>query len=168
MAKGKNDELDDAEQLDPQPQAKKKGPLLKWIVIITVVLLLVIGGAGAGYYFFMMKPAAKKAVVQIQPVIGTVYPMEPFIINLQDNQGERYLKLIMQLEISDPLGVKELDMLKPKMRDNILDLLSAKTYKELMDVGGKQRLREEIIMRLNSIVSTAKITKVYFTEFVVQ
>ncbi len=167
MSKGKKDELDDAEQLDEKPQPKKKGPLLKWILIISVVLVLLTGGAGAGYYFFM-KPVAKKPVVQNQPVIGTVYPMEPFIINLQDNQGERYLKLIMQLEISDPLGVKELDLLKPKMRDNILDLLSAKTYKELMDVGGKQRLREEVVMRLNSIVSTAKISKVYFTEFVVQ
>ena len=167
MSKGKKDELDDAEQLDEKPQPKKKGPLLKWILIISVVLVLLTGGAGAGYYFFM-KPVAKKPVVQNQPVIGTVYPMEPFIINLQDNQGERYLKLIMQLEISDPLGVKELDLLKPKMRDNILDLLSAKTYKELTDVGGKQRLREEVVMRLNSIVSTAKISKVYFTEFVVQ
>ena len=167
MAKEKKDELDDAGQLDPQPQKKGKGPLLKWILIISIVLVLVIGGAGAGYYFFMKTPA-KKAVVQAPPVIGTVYPMEPFIINLQDNQGERYLKLIMQLEISDPLAIKELDMLKPRMRDNILDLLSAKTYKELMDVGGKQRLREEILMRLNSIVSTTKITKVYFTEFVVQ
>jgi len=167
VAKEKKDELDDAGKLDPEPQEKKKAPMLKWILIISIVLVLVIGGAGAGYYFFMKTPA-KKAVVQAPPVIGTVYPMEPFIINLQDNQGERYLKLIMQLEISDPLGVKELDMLKPRMRDNILDLLSAKTYKELMDVGGKQRLREEILMRLNSIVTTAKITKVYFTEFVVQ
>lgn len=167
MAKGKSDELDGAEELDQQPQAKKKAPMLKWIIIISIVLILVIGGAGAGYYFFMKAPA-KKAPVQSAPLIGTVYPMDPFIINLQDNQGERYLKLIMQLEISDPLGVKELDLLKPKMRDNILDLLSAKTYKELMDVGGKQRLREEIMMRLNSIVTTSKITKIYFTEFVVQ
>ena len=167
MAKGKKDEIEDADQLDEKPQQKKKGPLLKWILILSVVLVLVIGGAGAGYYFFM-KPAAKKTIVQNQPVIGTIYPLEPFIINLQDNQGERYLKLIMQLEISDPLGAKELDLLKPKIRDNILDLLSAKTYKELMDVGGKQRLREEVIMRLNSIVTTAKISKVYFTEFVVQ
>jgi flagellar protein FliL len=167
VAKEKKDELDDAGQLDPQPQEKKKAPLLKWIIIISIVLVLVIAGAGAGYYFFMKTPA-KKHVEHNQPVIGTVYAMEPFIINLQDNQGERYLKLIMQLEINDPLGVKELDMLKPRMRDNILDLLSAKTYKELMDVGGKQRLREEILMRLNSIVSTVKISKVYFTEFVVQ
>jgi flagellar FliL protein len=165
VAKGKKDELDDAEQLDKQPQTKKKAPMLKWIIIISVVFVSVIGGAG---YYFFTKPAANKAVVQNQPVIGTIYPMEPFIINLQDNQGERYLKLIMQFEISDPLGVKELDMLKPKIRDNILDLLSAKTYKELMDVGGKQRLREEIVMRLNSIVTTAKISKVYFTDFVVQ
>jgi flagellar FliL protein len=167
VAKGKSDELDDAEQLDAPPQTKNKAPMLKWIIIISIVLLLVVGGGGAGYYFFMKAPA-KKTVAQVQPVIGTIYPMEPFIINLQDNQGERYLKLVMQLEISDPVGVKELDLLKPKMRDNILDLLSAKTYKELMDVGGKQRLREEIMMRLNSIVTTSKITKIYFTEFVVQ
>jgi flagellar FliL protein len=167
VAKGKSDELDGAEQLDPQPQEKKKAPLVKWIIIISIVLVLIIGGAGAGYYFFMKAPA-KKASTPVQPLIGTIYPMEPFVINLQDNQGERYLKLVIQLEISDPQGVKELDLVKPKMRDNILDLLSAKTLKELMDAGGKQRLREEIMMRLNSILTTSKITKIYFTDFVVQ
>ena len=33
---------------------------------------------------------------------------------------------------------------------------------------GKQRLRDEITMRLNSFLSGGKIVKVYFTEFVIQ
>jgi flagellar FliL protein len=94
--------------------------------------------------------------------------MDPFIVNLMDNNGERYLKLAIQLEISDPKGVAELDQMKPKLRDNVLDLLSAKSVKELMDMAGKQRLREEIAMRLNTFLTTGKVSKVYFTEFVIQ
>jgi flagellar FliL protein len=94
--------------------------------------------------------------------------MDPFIVNLVDNNGERYLKISVELEVSDKNVVPELNKLKPKLRDNILDLLTAKSYKDLVDMMGKQRLRDEIMMRLNSFLSGGKITKVYFTEFVIQ
>jgi len=58
--------------------------------------------------------------------------------------------------------------LKPKLRDNILDLLTAKTFAELMDTGGKQKLRDEVAMRLNAFLTKGKIVRVYFTEFVIQ
>jgi len=64
--------------------------------------------------------------------------------------------------------VDELNLLKPKLRDSILDLLSAKTYKEMMDPIGKQRLRDEIALRANAYLTKGKIIKVYFTEFVIQ
>ena len=37
-----------------------------------------------------------------------------------------------------------------------------------MDLAGKQRLREEIAGRINNILQRGKVTKVYFTDFVVQ
>ena len=94
--------------------------------------------------------------------------MEAFVINIAETNGERYLKLVIQLEVSDPDVVKELDQLKPRLRDSILDLLTSKTYKDLMDLAGKQRLREEIAGRINNILQRGKVTKVYFTDFVVQ
>ena len=94
--------------------------------------------------------------------------MEPFIVNLADNNGERYLKVTIELEVTDKKIIEELNILKPKLRDNVLDLLTAKSYKDLVDMVGKQRLRDEIQMRLNSYLSGGKITKVYFTEFVIQ
>jgi flagellar FliL protein len=54
------------------------------------------------------------------------------------------------------------------LRDSILDLLTPKTYKELMDLAGKQRLREDIAGRVNNALSKGKVTRVYFTEFVIQ
>ena len=156
------------EQNEVQPtQEKKKGSALKWIAIIGVVLMVLAAAGGGGWYYMNKAQAAKKEAPQA-PAIGAMWPMEPFIVNLADSNGERYLKLVIQLEVSDPLCVQELDQLKPKLRDNVLDLLSVKTYKELMELTGKQKLREEMVMRLNAFLTKGKINKVYFTEFVIQ
>jgi flagellar protein FliL len=166
----KKDEKDEKEGEEQVPE-KKKSSALKWI-IIAVIAVFVLGGGGAGAYFFLFKAkspsAEKKHAEQAKPQVAIFWPMDPFIVNLIDNEGERYLKVVMQLELSDQPVADELNLLKPKVRDNILDLLSAKTYKEMMDPIGKQRLREEIAFRASSYLTKGKILKVYFTEFVIQ
>jgi flagellar FliL protein len=147
---------------------KKKKPIVKIIIIAAVVLVVVAGGIAGGLYYFGKAGVAHKAAAPPPPAIGALWPMEPFIVNLLDNQGERYLKIIMQLEVSNQLVVAELEQLKPKLRDNVLDLLTAKTYSELMDMGGKQRLRDEVAIRVNSYLTKGKVVKVYFTDFVIQ
>jgi flagellar FliL protein len=162
------EEKDDEVQEVEEKPAKKGGFLVKWI-IIGVVLLGIVAGAVVGglYYFRLDEPSAKKPAPP-PPVIGTLWPMEPFIVNLRDNNGERYLKLILQLEVSQPTVVSELNQLKPKLRDSTLDLLSSKTLPELQDLSGKQKLRDDVMIRLNSFLTSGKIVRVYFTEFVVQ
>jgi flagellar FliL protein len=97
-----------------------------------------------------------------------VWPMDAFVVNIAETNGERYLKIVIQLEVSDPGVGPELEQLKPRIRDSILDLLTPKTYKDLMDMAGKQRLREDIAGRINNILQRGKVTKVYFTDFVIQ
>jgi flagellar protein FliL len=162
------EEKDDEVQEVEEKPTKRGGFFLKWI-IIGVVLLGIIGGAVAGglYYFGHTEASAKKSAPP-PPVIGTLWPMEPFIVNLRDNNGERYLKVILQLEVSQPTVVSELDLLKPKLRDSTLDLLCSKTFPELQELSGKQKLRDDVMIRLNSFLTSGKIVRVYFTEFVVQ
>lgn len=160
----------DASEGGEQGPEKKKGSALKWI-IIGVVAVAVLGG-GAGGAFFLLKPGAhgdaKKPAEPVKPVAAVFYQLDPYIVNLVDNEGERYLKVVMQLELSDPLAVEELNLAKPKLRDAILDLLSSKTYREMMDPLGKQHLRDEILLRGNMYVTKGKVTRVYFTDFVIQ
>jgi len=163
------DEEENDENAEPQPE--KKGSKLKLIIIIAVVVVLLAGGGGAAYYFFFKAKATtgeKKPGAQEKPQVAVFWPMDPFIVNLIDNEGERYLKVVMQLELSDKMASDEVKLLSPKLRDTILDLLSSKTYKEMIDPLGKQRLRDEIAMRMNMNLKTGKVSKVYFTEFVIQ
>lgn len=158
------EDRDEVGEVQPS-QGKKKGSALKWIAIIGVVFMVLAAAGAGGWYYF--DKASKKASTPA-PSIGTLWPMDPFVVNLAESNGERYLKLVVQLEVSDPLCVQELDQLKPKLRDNVLDLLSVKSFNELMELAGKQKLREEMAMRLNAYLTRGKINKVYFTEFVIQ
>jgi flagellar FliL protein len=128
---------------------------------VAVLIVVTAGAFGAIYYkkFFNNK----EQVEHLAPV-GAIWPMDPFIVNIRDENSDRYLKIVIELDISDKNYIAEMNQLKPKLRDNVLDLLSSK----IMDISGKQRLREEIMVRLNSFLTGGKIVKVYFTEFVIQ
>jgi len=149
-----------------EEEAPKKKSTFKWIIIASVILAVVASGTIAGFY--LMTKADPKKPFPEKPVVLSILPMDPFVVNIAETQGERYLKIVIQLEISDP-GVKsELEQIKPRIRDSILDLLTPKTSKDLMDLAGKQRLREDIAGRINNILQRGKVTKVYFTDFVIQ
>jgi len=171
--KTKKEIIDDGEENEKEGQTppEKKGSKITLIIIIVVVLLLLAGG-GAAAYFLLFKDKSvageKKSAGKDNPLVIVMFPMDPFIVNLIDNEGERYLKIVLQLELSDQKMVEEIKLLNPKIRDMILDLLSSKTYKEMMDPLGKQRLRDEISMRINVNATKGKVLKVYFTEFVIQ
>lgn len=161
---------EETEEIVPEkPPANKKS--IRKIVIIGISALVILGAGTFGtLYFIGQFGGDKKAATApaARPIIGNTWAIDPFIVNLADHQGERYLKVVMQLEVSDPAITAQLEQLKPKLRDNVMDLLTAKTYAELMEAGGKQRLRDEIVLRLNSFLPKGGIVKVYFTEFVIQ
>lgn len=159
------------EEVQEETKEKKTAnkPWIKWVIIGVVAVAVLGGGIYGGVLYFSKLSVAKEAAEQPpKPVIGVLWPMDTFIVNLADNDGERYLKLILQLELSDANCASELDQLKPKLRDNVLGLLTTKQFKDVSTYEGKQRLKEEIAMRLNNLLTRGRIVQVYFTDFVVQ
>ena len=138
-------------------------------VIIFLLLILAAGGGFFGWKFYESRIAEFEKKNEEPAVnIGALWSLGSMIVNLLDNEGERYLKVNIQIELSSPECTGELDLLRPKIMDGILDLLSSKSYKEIVGFEGKQRLRDEISLRMNNYLSKGRITHVYFTEFVVQ
>lgn len=99
--------------------------------------------------------------------VSSVYPLEPFIVNIYDGQELRYLKVKVEIEMVGAIK-GELDARLAPIRDAVLVLLSAKTMQDIQDVQGKNQLKEEILVAINKVIPPGKIAKVYFTDFVVQ
>lgn len=100
--------------------------------------------------------------------VSTVFTLEPFIVNIYDGQELRYLKVKVELEMSNPAVKPELEGRLAAIRDAILVVLTTKTLQEIQDAQGKNQLREEIVTAISKIVAQGKVSKVYFTDFVVQ
>jgi len=171
-----------AEQAKSQDDPPKSNKKLFIIIGAVVAVLAIIGGAVVflGGSKSEKAPAHEGAKVEAKAEGGhgeaatgegaasTVYPLEPFIVNIYDGQEIRYLKLKVEFELANTQAKAELDSKVAPLRDAILILLTTKTMQEIQDLQGKNQLREQILGAVGKIISTGKVTKVYFTDFVVQ
>ena len=98
--------------------------------------------------------------------IGQLVPLETFLVNLAGSRGRRLIKLSMELEVEDKESQEEIDHLRPKIRDIIIILISSKSYEEMSNPEGKEKLRNEIRDQVNLFLSKGKIMDVYFTQFI--
>lgn len=163
------------EEQEGEIEEPSKGGSMK-LIIIGVVALVVIGGGAAGAWFFLSgdsdgKPAAEQAGKDSgaeAPLVGPIFSMKTFIVNLADPGGRRYLKVKLDLELTSKEAESEMRARVAEVRDQIILALSSKTYQQIQGVAGKTVLREELMARANAVLKKGKVKKAFFTEFVVQ
>ena len=174
-------------QEESAPAEKKSSNMLMIIIIIVLFLIIIIGGVVA---FLLMsddeeaqapqqvkeKPKAKRSssasvssdTSRDLSEIGTLYPLDTFTVNLKSDSGRRYLKVTMSLELEGEELSSELDAKSAVLRDRIIRILTSKTLEEISSKKGKQKVSQQIMDTLNSMISDGKIKGIYFTEFVIQ
>jgi len=174
----------DPAKADAPPQDNKKK---LFIIIGIAVALAVLGGAA----MFVLggskekKPAAESAKVEGGAkaeggkeggheggkeggAASSIYPLEPFVVNIYDGQELRYLKVKVEFELNNPNSKAEMDSKVAPIRDAVLVVLTTKTLQEVQDLQGKNALKAQILGAVSKIVSPNAVSKVYFTDFVVQ
>jgi flagellar FliL protein len=141
-------------------------------VALACALALALGGIGAAAWRLGIGQVGPQPSVVAAAVTngrdGTLEPMDPFIANLGDEDGRRYLKATIQVEFYDSIAPPEFHHRLPQSRDMLLTLFSSKTFAEVRTPQGKAVLREEIVNRLNTVLNEDAVKAIYFTEFIVQ
>src|SRR6266436_2153305 len=95
-------------------------------------------------------------------------PLAPFLVNLSGDQGQRYLRLVAQVEVRGDLAKDEFEKHLPEVRDRLLFLLTSKTFADISSIQGKYDLQADITKNINEMLDGPFIRKTYFTEFIVQ
>lgn len=163
----------DAKSAEQEPE--KKSSKLIFIIIGVVLIILLAGGGFFAYKMFLApKPEGEGAVAKEEtkkeapPVIGEMLVMEPFVVNLADPKGKRYLKVRIELELENKEIVDRATKAAPKLRDMVIMMLTSLDFEEIMTPEGKIRVRDELLERFNEALRPDQIKNIYFTEFVVQ
>lgn len=175
---------------EEKAEAKPKKNMLM-VIIIAVLVLIIFGGAITAVLLMggdeevQSAPQMKQSSSQQRSSsrsrgssgvrdtrklseIGVLYPLDTFTVNLKSDQGRRYLKATISLELNgEELGI-ELDNKSPVIRDRIIRILSSKTLEEISSKKGKQKVSDQIVDTMNAMIVDGSVKSVYFTEFVIQ
>lgn len=186
MAKEAKPEAE-ADAAEAAPPKKSK----KLLIIIAAALTLFLVLAGGATYFLMKgsaNPDAEGAEVATEKNKGDkkksakssapVYvALDAFTVNLvPENDTSQFLQLAMSVEVADILVSDRLKSYTPKLRNNVMMLLSGKKADELLSKDGKEKLANEVRDLINAILEESgqgdtdeePVKEVLFTSFIIQ
>ncbi len=144
-------------------EKKKSG--LKFI-IVTIVGLLVIGVAVfLGVYFTMSKNAEPKEVV----IVEAYSELGEMLVNLSDEGGKRYAKLtaVVTYDSANEELTEEITNKNIALRDTALFYLKSLKASDF-SADNEVNLKNELVSRLNSNLTTGKLIDIKFNELLVQ
>jgi flagellar FliL protein len=157
------------------PAARKKSKLLLPLLLLLLVSATVAGAWHGGlrsHSAFAFEPKHATASADGKHKAQSFVPLDPFTVNLQDADRERFLQLGIVLEANDNETADAVKRKLPIIRSGILLLLSSKRSADLQGADAKQKLAAEIIARarvpLESAAPDKGIEQVHFSQFIIQ
>ena len=158
-------------------EEKKGGMSGKKLVLVVVLPLLLVSGGGAAAFFMgaldgllgggdvaALDPSAPPAAGE-----GVFFGLQEMLVNL--NTGGRkthYLKISVSLEVGSEKDILQLQRVMPRIVDSFQVYLRELRIEDLHGSAGLQRLREELLLRVNSAAQPTVVRDVLFRQMLVQ
>lgn len=173
-AEEQQDDAPEGEEEAGEPQKKKfAGKKLVMFVIAPVVALLAIGGV-----MFFLDPLGlfsggggdEAEMAEAEPPKPVLfYEMPDMLVNLSArDKRNQYLKLKVALEMSDSETRSAISPMMPRIMDIFQIYLRELRREDLEGSAGVYRLKEELLRRINLVLSPRKIDRILFKEMIVQ
>jgi len=161
---------------DQTPESRQSDqPRSRLLPLATVSLIAIVASGGAVWFFSRRSAARASQPAQTQPhehAAKSVLHLESFTVNLADSEQNAFLRVGIDLGLSEDLpeskGAEKASPLTPRIRDTLLMVLSAWPSSALLAQDGKTKLKHELLRALQERVPELGITEVYFTDFLVQ
>lgn len=176
-----------AEEITPEVKSAGggKGLIIVLIALVVVLLLAVVGG---GYFLYSQgvlsgnNPSATQEVQKAEAAEnGDSFKADinDLVLNLTDSRGkEKLMKLSFSVKSSEPTIAAIVENYKAEIIDVVISQISARSSEELLTVGGKNLLKDELMQDINNVInevtaSNSEIARnnvktILFTTFVIK
>lgn len=157
------------------------------IVLIALIFILIVAVAG-GFYFLYTQTSNlsnNQNQVQVEQVATPSSDAANFkadinelVLNLTDSRGrEKLMKLSFSIKSTDPIIAAIVEEYKAEIIDVVISQIGARSSEELLTVGGKNLLKDELINDINGVLNSIPADKkavrdsvktILFTTFVIK
>lgn len=181
MADVDEEKNEGAESSENQGQKKSGGVNL--LLVIAIVLLVLVLGAG-GFLLFTStgkrliglestdEAVKKEKVDEVPPTDLTYFAVPELLVNLTKSSPRQkaapFLRLSLKLELPDKESEKTMQAVLPRVIDQFQIYLRQLRVEDIEGSAGIQRLREELLKRVNEVSSSVKVRDVLFEVVLVQ
>jgi flagellar protein FliL len=101
--------------------------------------------------------------------VKEVFELQPFIINLADQDEARYLRLSVSVGLGESEGEHKPDMLfTTRIRNAMLTVLATKRSDEIRTSEGKAKLRKQLLEAAQAASEEPHVHAIYITDFIIQ
>ena len=163
-----------------------KGLIIALIALVVILLLAVIGG---GYFLYsqgVLSPNNGQApqenvVKQEAGDAGESFKADinDLVLNITNAKGkEKLMKLSFSVKSNEPTIAAIVEEYKAEIIDVVIGQISARSSEELLTVGGKALLKDELLDDINNVINEVtasngdikqnSIKKILFTTFVIK
>lgn len=160
-----------ADETEPKPtEEKKKGG--KKALIIGLLAALLAGGGGfyATYAGLILGPPAAPsshaAESDLPPLAEIAFiALEPMVVSLGSAANAKFLRFSAQLDV-DPASEEAVQMVLPRIVDVLNTYLRAVSEEELGKPAALERLRAQMLRRIQVVTEQGQVKDLLITEFV--
>ncbi len=145
------------------------------MILIPLILLGAGGGGVVAYSQYTSiatmgyeAPATEEEEEEEPIDYGEFMEMESLIVNPAGTDGTRYLMIKIGLESKKAKALEEVREKAIVLRDAILRDLSARTVEELAAIEQRNQIKESLREVINGILEKGEVTRLYFTQYVLQ
>jgi flagellar FliL protein len=169
-------------------QPKKSSGKGLMIVLIALILFLLLAVVGGGFFLYSQgvfspqEQTAQAETAKKEESNGKdrfKAAINDLVLNITNAKGrEKLMKLSFTLKSSDPAIEAIVESYKAEIVDVVISQISARSSEELLTVGGKALLKDELIDEINKVLNDATATNseiqknsikdILFTTFVIK
>lgn len=149
-----------------------KQPVRKLLLLAGLALGTLAAAGGAAHFAGLSGPILGGAAhEQARAVAGPAifFDLPEMVVNLSSGgRKSTFLKISVSLELADGDHVKQIEHVLPRIIDSFQVYLRELRIEDLSGSAGLQRLREELLLRVNTASHPAVVNDVLFKEMLVQ
>ena len=166
---------------------KRRVPVWLWFVVLgTVQVAATLGG----FYLIMPEEQQERSIVEQlaedaaadteteeageelrqelqegEELLGAIFPLEVFIVNLKDSG---FIRLEAQIEFTERDVPERIFARIPLIRDSVIAILAQKKREDVLSAKGKKILKQDIKTVVNERLRTEVVKQVLFTQYIIQ